>query len=181
MALLLSLPVLAARAQEFDPEHRSAVEVTVGLSPVQTLLQKYMEDLPDGTSFTNILAPGYTAQYVFDLNDNWTVTGGVNLSRARFKVTTAESPTPFIEDGTNILTFLLEGRYVWLRRPYVKMYSGVGVGMTGKVMLAVFFPTPIPSITPLGVTLGTDHFYLTADITAGSRSVGGSAGLGIRF
>ena len=61
------------------------------------------------------------------------------------------------------------------------MYSGVGVGMTGKVMLAVFFPTPIPSITPLGVTLGTDHFYLTADITAGSRSVGGSAGLGIRF
>lgn len=185
-ALLLSLPLLAVSAQEFDPEHRSAIEITAGLSPVQTLLEKYDEDLLGaGMSYRNLIGPGITASYVFDLNDKWTVTGGVNVSRAIFEITSTESDGPFSEtlreNGTPTLTFLLEGRYVWLRRPHVKMYSGVGVGMTGKVMLAVFFPTPIPNITPLGITLGTDHIYLTAEITAGARSTGGVAGLGFRF
>ena len=37
-ALLLAMPVLSARAQLFDPEHRSAIEALAGISPIQTLL-----------------------------------------------------------------------------------------------------------------------------------------------
>ena len=53
--------------------------------------------------------------------------------------------------------------------------------MTNKVMLAVFFPSPIPIITPLGINVGTQRIYLSAEVTAGAGSTGGVAGIGLRF
>lgn len=180
-ALLLAMPMFTARAQLFDPEHRSAIEVLAGISPIQTLLEKLPDELPDGGSYKNRLGFAGTVQYVFDLNDKWTVLGGVNLSRSIHEVTLPDTSGPTTEYGTPTLTFLFGTHYHWMRRDHLRLYSGVGVGMTNKVMLAVFFPSPIPTITPIGGAFGTDHFYVTAEITAGANSLGGLAGLGLRF
>ena len=180
-ALLLTMPLFTARAQLFDPEHRSAIEAVAGISPIQTLLEKYPEELPEGGSYKNRLGPAGSVLYVFDLNDKWTVVGGVNLSRSIHEVTLPDTSGPTTEYGTPTLTFLLGTRYHWLRRDHFRLYSGVGMGMTNKVMLAVFFPSPIPTITPIGGAVGTDTIYFTAEITAGGNSLGGVAGLGFRF
>jgi hypothetical protein len=181
LALMLALIPLTARAQLFDPEHRLAIEVLAGTSPVQTMLEKYKEDLPDGTTYVNKMGPAVTLSAVYELNDKWFIQGGLNLSRAIFDISSAEDPYPYTEYGTPTLTFLFSARYNWLRKEHVKVFSGVGFGMTPKVMMAVFFPTPIPSITPIGATVGFDTLYFTAEITAGSNSLGGLAGIGFRF
>lgn len=178
--LLLALPLFAARAQEFDPEHRYGMEVWAGLSPVQTLLEKYQKELPEGSEYVNKIGPAVTASFIFDLNDKWTLQGGLNVSRARYDITTPEG-APFSDHATPTLTFLFNTRYNWLSKPHVRMYSGVGFGMTNKVMLAVFFPSPIPIITLLGINVGTQRIYLSAEVTAGAGSTGGVAGIGLRF
>ena len=105
----------------------------------------------------------------------------MNLSRSKFEISYPDQAETVLQDGTPTITFLFGTRYHWLRRDHVRLYSGVGVAMTNKVMLAVFFPSPIPTITPLGFGLGTDTIYLTAEISAGGNTLGGVAGLGFRF
>ena len=180
-ALLLSVPFLSARAQLFDPEHRLAAEVLVGTSPVQTLMEKYKGDLPEGASYRNRMGPAASLLATFDLNEKWSLRGGLNLSRATFDITKPEETGTVTENGTITFTGLFAVHYHWLRRNHLRLYSGMGVGMTPKVMMSAFFPTPIPSITPIGFGLGTDTIYLTAEITAGGNSLGGLAGLGYRF
>ena len=181
LALLLALPFFTVRAQEFDPEHRIAIEAVAGLSPIQTLLEKYKEDLPDGGSYVNKMGPAVSVLGIYDLNDKWSVQGGLNLSRSIFDVTLPDSTGPSREYGTPTLTFLFATRYHWLRTPNATVFSGVGVAMTNKVMLAVFFPSPIPTITPIGATFGTDTIYFTAELSMGGNTLGGLAGLGFRF
>ena len=181
LALLLSVPFFAARAQLFDPEHRLSMKALAGTSPVQTMLEKYKGDLPEGASYKNQIGPAFTLAAEFDLNEKWTIQGGVNLSRAIYEITKSEDPQPYTDKGTITFTGLFSVNYMWLRRENVRLYSGVGFGMTPKVMMAVFFPTPIPSITPIGATVGFDTLYFTAEITAGSNSLGGLAGIGFRF
>ena len=181
IALLLSVPFFAAHAQLFDPEHRLAIEVLAGTSPVHTLMEKYKEDLPDGASYKNRIGPAASVVAFYDLNEKWSLRGGLNISRANFDITIPEETETVKEHGALTFTGLFSVHYHWLRRDHFRVYSGVGVGMTPKVMMAVFFPTPIPSITPIGFALGTNSIYLTAEITAGGNSVGGLAGLGLRF
>ena len=181
LALLLAAPLFTAHAQLFDPEHRSAVEVIAGISPLQTMMEKYKEKLPEGGSYKNLIGPAASALYVFDLNEKWTLQGGLNLSRSIYDITVPDSPQTQREYGTMTFTALFGTRYHWMRKDHLRLYSGVGVAMTPKVMLAVFFPSPIPTITPIGGAVGTDTFYFTAEITAGGNSLGGVAGLGYRF
>ena len=181
MVLLLALPMFAARAQEFDPEHRYGLEAWVGLSPLQTLMEKYKEELPEGSEYHNRIAPAATVSFIFDLNDRWTLQGGLNLSRAKYDIIKPGEPGPSQGLASPTLTFLFNTRYNWLSKPHVRMYSGVGFGMTNKVMLAVFFPSPIPIITPIGINVGTNRIYLSAEATAGAGSTGAVAGLGIRL
>lgn len=180
LALLAMLPFVV-RAQEFDPEHRIAVEAVAGLSPIQTILEKYDKDLPEGGSYVNKMGPAVSLLGVYDLNDKWSVEGGLNFSRSIFDITLPDSPETVREHGTVTVTFLLASRYHWLRTPHATVFSGVGVAMTPKVMLAVFFPSPIPTITPIGATVGTENFYFTAELSMGGNTLGGLAGLGYRF
>ncbi len=181
LVLLLCFPFFMANAQLFDPEHRLSVQALVGTSPVHTLMEKYKEELPEGSSYRNLLAPAATIGAEFDLNEKWTIQGGINLSRAIFEITRPEEAAPARENGTVTFTGLFAVHYMWVRRDYFRVYSGVGVAMSPKVMMATFFPSPIPSITPIGASVEFSHIYLTAEITAGGNSVGGVAGLGFRF
>ena len=183
MALLLALPLFTARAQEFDPEHRWGIEAKVGLSPLQTLMEKYKdrEDLPEGSTYRNQTGPAATLSAVFEMNERISLEAGVNLSRAIYEISKPEDPYPFTDYGTITFTAVFSVRYAWLYRPHYKLYSGLGVGMTPKVMLATFFPSPIPNITPLGVTFGFNRVYFNAELCAGGASVGGLAGIGIKF
>ena len=180
-ALLLCAPFLAARAQLFDPEHRLSVEVLAGTSPVQTMMEKFKKEHPDGTTYKNLMGPAATVLAVFDLNEKWTVQGGINLSQAIFDISYPEEPATVRDKGTITFTGLFAVHYSWLRRDHLKLYSGVGFGMTPKVMMATFFPTPIPSITPIGFNAGFDKIYFTAEVSAGANTLGGLAGLGFRF
>ena len=183
MALLLVLPVFAARAQEFDPEHRLGIEVRGGFSPLQTIMEKYKdrEELPEGSSYRNLTGPAATVSVNYEMNERVSLQGGLNFSRAVFEISKPEDPYPFTDKGTLTLTAVLSVRYAWMYRPHFKLYSGIGVGMTPKVMLASFFPSPIPNITPLGMTVGFNKFYFNAEFCAGGISVGGLAGVGIKF
>ena len=181
LALLLALPFFTARAQLFDPEHRSAMEVIVGVSPLQTMMEKYKEELPEGGSYKNRIGPAASLLYVFDLNEKWTIEGGLNLSRSIYDITVPGASGPEKKYGTPTFTALFGTRYHWMRKDHIRLYSGVGVAMTNKVMLAVFFPSPIPTITPIGFGVGTDTIYFTAEISAGGNTIGGVAGLGYRF
>ena len=181
LALLLCVPFFTARAQLFDPEHRLSAVALAGISPVQTYLEKYKGDLPEGASYKNLLGTAFTLAAEFDLNEKWTLLGGINLSRAIYEISQPDNAQTTTDKGTVTFTGLFAVHYMWLRRDYIRMYSGVGFGMTPKVMMSAFFPTPVPSITPIGASVEFSHIYLTAEITAGGNSLGGVAGLGFRF
>lgn len=174
-AVLFLVP-LSASAQVFDPEHRNGLEINAGLSPVQVLLQSYKSE--EGLEGRNMIMPCCNISYVFSFNDVWAIVAGVNIAASRFKLTGPDGKPAGTEMGRIEPSGVASVRLCWGRKENYTLYSSFGVGMDPKILLASFFPTPIPNIVPLGVAFGKGKFYGLSELVLGSSSSGVIFGIG---
>lgn len=83
---------------------------------------------------------------------------------------------------TSLLLYVLpRARFNWVRRPVVKMYSSVGVGMLmGYDLDKNPGAAIIAQVTPVGIEVGRKVFGF-CEIGYGMLYTGGMAGIGFRF
>lgn len=85
----------------------------------------------------------------------------------------------FVKRGASF-NFMPTARFQYVNSRYVRMYTGIGVGVyvgffDGKVAV-----TPAAQFTPLGISVGRKCFFF-AESCVGTASMGGNAGIGWRF
>ena len=176
---LLFATVTVASAQEFDPEHRSALELSAGYAPLQALMMKY-----DGQSELTperFFSPAVSLAYVFQFNETWSFQAAANISGNYYKLLDENGAEAGREFANLTPTAVLSLRYCWLKRKSFTMYSTFGVGLDPEILLASFFPAPIPNIAPLGIKFGKGKVYGIAEALVGSAATGLIFGIGCRL
>ena len=69
-----------------------------------------------------------------------------------------------------------QARFIWSPRWAVTVYSALGVGFTTSTVYI-----PIPSVTPVALSIGKNHFYGFAELTLGPIASFAHGGFGWKF
>lgn len=207
--LAVALSILAGSAADLPARGKdttsfvrgSELSLTWGVAPLDYILMgdnfgtRPFPDVYDGNSITDYL---YSRRYY---GGNGYITGAVNIAYSyRFKKwfelslifsysgyfrqfydTMTDRPA-FRQNGFSV-SFVPFVRFVWLNRPVVKMYSGLGIGCSfaGDVTPLERSTVIIPAIdiTPIGIKVGK-KIYGLAEVSLGTTGAV-SAGIGYRF
>lgn len=203
IALGLSIPC-ALRAQQFDPAHRHAIEITTGPAPLRELVRSasslngqlgrdlYMK----GQRGSQECHPSINIAYTCALNERWDLHLTVNFSTTfytvkQYAIVEDGGPNPpaypVIDEAAGPINSLrantglswavmVDARWKWLRRDAFTLYSALGVGVS--------FGQPkylSPYISPIGIRVGRKHVYGLAELNISSAATFALAGIGYRF
>ncbi len=79
-----------------------------------------------------------------------------------------------------VFTFLPQVRFTYLSRPVVKLYSSVGIGVTGGKYMDKSICYCALQTSPIGIMVGKKVFGF-AELGVGTMYIGAMAGVGVRF
>jgi len=198
VAALLCAVTGAFAQEQADVAKVFSVEVGTGISPL------YMIDAPDRSVQKRIAQKGLVAldegsfhpvltlTGVLRTNDKseFTVSAGTSWNHNKlikcpvFGIDPLGQPRLNLEEGTPAGTLesspefsiLFQYRHLWNPRNALVLYSGVGAGFSTAMR---FYP--IPSLTPLALRLGGEHFYGFVEGTVSVMATFVHGGLGWRF
>lgn len=71
-------------------------------------------------------------------------------------------------------------RFQYVNSKYVRLYSGVGLGLYVGFFDGEVFVSPAAQLTPIGISIGRKAFFF-AETCVGTASMGGNMGVGFRF
>ena len=78
------------------------------------------------------------------------------------------------------VTVLPHAQFNWLNRKNVRLYSSLGLGLTGGRYHKESYAYPAFQLTPFGITAGNKVFFF-AEQSIGTAYLGGKFGVGYRF
>lgn len=77
-------------------------------------------------------------------------------------------------------TVMPHARFYWVNTKYVRMYSGIGLGVGLGGYDEEFMVYPAAQLSPVGITAGREIFFF-AEGSIGTAYMGGKFGMGYRF
>lgn len=204
MIALCLLTSGALRAQQFDPAHRHAIEITTGPAPLRELVRSASSldgqlgrDLyTKGQRGSQECHPSINIAYTCALNERWDLHLMANFSTTFYTVKqyaivgegSLNPPVyPAIDEAAGPIdtwrantglswAVMVDARWKWLRRDAFTLYSALGVGVS--------FGQPkqlSPYVSPIGIRVGRKHVYGLAELNISSAATFALAGIGFRF
>ena len=188
--VLMCIPVAA---QHFDPEHRHSIEISSGIPPIQTFLLGYngSHSMFTGIKETTNMRASINIGYTYAINEKWDFNVVVDIAqhyytRERYpEITTSEqhdrqfdwnAEPSEVYNGVDLWpSYMFDVRWKWYRTDSARLYSSFGLSYLP-------FEWPIfPSLTPIGINFGRNHFYGLAELTLSTSATFLLIGAGYRF
>ena len=187
----------SAHAQDSTFVAKYSIEIGTGIQPLQMTyyptgaVQKRLLEQGKGVNEDGMFCPVITLSGVmrFNWKNELTLTGGVSWCHHRIMEYPVFGTDPYgkprydVTAGKNVgwmdsspcFSLLIQWRHLWNPKNLATLYSGAGLGYSFGLSF------PIPSLTPIGLRVGGEHFYGFVEGTIGPIATYVHGGLGWHF